>query len=219
MAIVQSPDKDELQELAEKYRITPRYGAWLEDDKFVVEVALPGVPKESITMKALQDYFSLRASRENVEYVLDLDLNFRIEPAKVTSDYTEGLLRVEFQRYDPLAYAYTLMERKKESPKEGEAEKERYRVFPSIYRHTDYSTRTVTLEISIPGVKKDHIDLKILPTALYLSAVRGDMEYSANAGFGAEIVPEKTTTEYSHGLLKVKAHVRDPMDSAKEVKL
>lgn len=222
MAVVQSPEKHDLQEDAGKYQVTPRYGAWLEEDRFVVEVALPGVPKESISMKALQDYFSLRASRENIEYVLDLDLNFKIEPGKVTSDYLEGLLRVEFQRYDPLAHAHVLMARKKalsDNGDEVQEEKPRYRVFPAIYRHTDTSTKTITIEISIPGVKQENIDLKIMPTWLFLSAGREDMEYRANASFGAEIVPEKTTTEYNKGLLKIKAEIRDPMDNAKDVVL
>ncbi|MBD3188091.1 hypothetical protein GF325_14740, partial [Candidatus Bathyarchaeota archaeon] len=91
MALVKSPDKDEIESVDKvpKYQVTPRYGGWLIDDKFILEVALPGVSKDNIQIKALQDYFTLRATRENIQYVLDLNLNFRIEPEKVTTKFVE----------------------------------------------------------------------------------------------------------------------------------
>ncbi|MHA1734094.1 MAG: Hsp20/alpha crystallin family protein [Promethearchaeota archaeon] len=110
MAMVESPSKDVQEKKEEKtkslYRVTPRYSAWLGEGKFIVQVALPGVAKENVHIRALEDYFQLRAERDNIEYTLDLDLNFRIEPDKVTTNYVEGLLRVEFERYKPLEHAY-----------------------------------------------------------------------------------------------------------------
>jgi len=199
-----------------KYKVTPRYGAWLRDDKFVLEIALPGVAKEAIKIKAMEDYFTLRAERDNIVYTLDLDLNFKIEPTKVTNNYTEGLLRVEFDRYNPLERAFTVFQR----PKPSESE-DFYQVSPRIYRDTDYDEKKVTIEMSIPGVKKEDIELKVLPTWFHLSAVRpkDKVEYAADASFGVDIVPEKTTAEYYHGLLKIHAVIHDPMDDAKEISL
>nr|MDO8115713.1 hypothetical protein [Candidatus Sigynarchaeota archaeon] len=181
MAIVQSPDKTkDLENKAKespKYKIMPRYGAWLQDDKFVVEVALPGVAKDAINIKALEDYFTLRAERDNIVYTLDLDLRFRIEPSKVTSKYTEGLLRVEFDRYNPLEHAYTALSRTSDYK-----DKKFYRTYPRMYRDIDYSDKKVLVEVSIPGVKKEDIELKVLPGSFFLSAVRpeDDLEYAAN---------------------------------------
>jgi len=219
MAIVQSPEKSkDMEEIKEqpKYKVAPRYGAWLHDDKFVLEIALPGVAKEAIKIKAMEDYFTLRAERENIVYTLDLDLNFRIEPTKVTSEYIEGLLRVEFERFKPLEKAFTVIKREKEYK-----DVTLYQIFPRIYRDTDYDSKKITVEMSVPGVKMEDIELKVLPSWFHVSAVRpkDKVEYAANVNFGIDIVPEKTTAEYYHGLLKIHATIHDPLDDAKEVPL
>jgi len=92
-----------------------------------------------------------------------------------------------------------------------------YRAYPDMERSVDYPTKTITIEVSLPGVKKDAIHLKVLPTWFHLKAQRGRMEYSANPSFGVEVIPEKTTAKYENGLLLIIAHIRDPLDSAKEV--
>ncbi len=219
MAIVQSPEKSkEMQEVKDqpKYKVTPQYGAWLHDDKFVLEVALPGVAKDGIKMKAMEDYFTLRAERDNIVYTLDLDLNFPIEPTKVTNKYTEGLLRLEFERYNPLEKAFTVFKRDRSYKDE-----KLYQVFPPIYRDTDCDGKKVSIEMSIPGVKKEDIELKVLSSWFHVSAVRPDdkIEYAANVSFGVDIVPEKTTAEYYHGLLKIHAVIHDPLDDSKEIVL
>ncbi len=90
------------------HRVVPRYGTYLENDKVILQVVLPGISKEDIQMKALKDYFTLRAQRDDVLYSLDLDFGIEIEPEKTETKYNEGLLRVEFKRYNPLEHAYTV---------------------------------------------------------------------------------------------------------------
>jgi len=94
-----------------------------------------------------------------------------------------------------------------------------YQAFPDMERVVNYKEKTVEFEISIPGVQKDNIKLKVLPTWFHLEARRGRMEYNANQSFGVEIVPEKTRAKYDNGLLSIKAFIRDPLDDAKEVQL
>ncbi|MHA1672175.1 MAG: Hsp20/alpha crystallin family protein [Promethearchaeota archaeon] len=97
------------ESVRKRYRITPKYGVYTEDDKVILQVAIPGVQKEAIQMKALKDFFTLRAIRgEDSIYVLDLDFGVKIEPEKTTSTYEEGLLRLEFLRYKPLDHAYVV---------------------------------------------------------------------------------------------------------------
>ena len=98
-----------LSETAEsevRYRIKPRYGVWTEKEHLLIQVALPGVKKDDIEMKALKDYFSLRAKRGEVEYVLDLDFGIDVEPNSTEAKYEEGLLKVKFKRYNPLEHAF-----------------------------------------------------------------------------------------------------------------
>jgi HSP20 family protein len=94
-----------------------------------------------------------------------------------------------------------------------------YRAFPDMRRHIDYDDRIVEFEVSMPGVAKENIVLKALPTWFHLKGRRGHMEYSANQAFGVEIVPEKTEAEYNNGLLHIKAHIKNPLDDAKKVQL
>ena len=89
-----------------RYRVVPKYGTYLEEDKVILQVALPGVQKNDIEMKALKDFFTLKAQRGETLYTLDLDFGVKIEPDNTKTHYEEGLLRVEFKRYNPLEYAY-----------------------------------------------------------------------------------------------------------------
>jgi len=92
-----------------------------------------------------------------------------------------------------------------------------YAIYPDIRRTINYDTKTVELEISLPGVKKEDIKLLVMPEIFHLTGKRGQMQYSANQSFGVEIVPEKTVAKYENGLMRVKAFIKDPMDAAKSV--
>lgn len=94
-----------------------------------------------------------------------------------------------------------------------------YRAYPDMRRRINYSDRIVEFEISMPGVRKENIELKALPTWFSLKATRGHMEYNANQAFGREIIPEKTTAKYDNGLLKIVAKIKDPMSDAKQIQL
>lgn len=94
-----------------------------------------------------------------------------------------------------------------------------YRIFPEISRRVDQKKKEVNIEVALPGVPKDQINLKVLPTWFYLVGRRGQMEYSGNKSFGAEIIPEKTSAKYDNGLLKIHAVIKDPMADAKVLRL
>ena len=67
-----------------RYRVVPKYGTYLEEDKVILQVALPGVKKDDIEMKALKDYFTLKAGRGETLYTLDLDFGVKIEPDNIS---------------------------------------------------------------------------------------------------------------------------------------
>jgi HSP20 family molecular chaperone IbpA len=105
----------------------------------------------------------------------------------------------------------------KDEVSEQREQKIRYRAYPDISTYVDYSKRTVEVEISLPGVSKEHISLKALPTWFYIRAPRDEIEYTANYSWGVEIAPEKTKAKYYNGLLKITAYIKDPLDGAKEI--
>ena len=91
-----------------RYRVRPRYTAWNEGDKVHIRIALPGVNREDIEMKALKDLFMLRAKRDHILYTLDINLYDEIIPDKSEAKYNEGLLEIEFTRYNPLEDAFEI---------------------------------------------------------------------------------------------------------------
>ncbi|MHA1672174.1 MAG: Hsp20/alpha crystallin family protein [Promethearchaeota archaeon] len=94
-----------------------------------------------------------------------------------------------------------------------------YRVYPDMRRRMNYKDKTVHFDVSMPGVKKENIELKALSTWFHITGSRGHMQYSANQAFGFEIAPEKTEAKYDQGLLHITAHIRDPLDDAKEIEI
>lgn len=91
-----------------RYLVTPRYAYHFDEKSFVVEVALPGVSRDTIKIKALHDYFNLSAQRGEVGYRLSLELGFEVDPAKISAKYHEGLLRIELPIVDPMSQAVEL---------------------------------------------------------------------------------------------------------------
>jgi len=96
-----------------------------------------------------------------------------------------------------------------------------YRLYPDISRYINYAGKIIDIEINLPGVKKEDIILKVLPTWFHIEAkrIKDNILYSADTNFGTEIIPTKTTAKYNNGLLAIKAYILDPLEKAKEVEL
>jgi HSP20 family protein len=97
-----------VKEYKPRYRVRPRYGIKTGQKTITLQIALPGVKKEDIEIEALKDYFTLRATREEIQYALDLDFNLEIEPEHTHAKYEEGLLTIEFKRYNPREHAISI---------------------------------------------------------------------------------------------------------------
>jgi len=190
------PIEEQSRKNLSQYQVRPKYGAWIDDNKrLILEIVLPGVKKDQIQLKSLKDFFMLRASRENIQYVLDLELNMEIIPDKTKAIYEEGLLRVELTRFNPLEQAFIVpingVKRDSVCKEDIADQDEQYWILPEVSREVDYDKNKVELEIALPGVKEDQICLKILPDWFNLIAKRDKFEYRANSGFGSEVIPEK----------------------------
>jgi HSP20 family protein len=92
-------------------------------------------------------------------------------------------------------------------------------VSPNVCFDTDEDQTNGTLEIALPGVKKEDIDLKINEDGYSLSAARGDIKYVASQAFCCPVVPEKATAKYENGLLQISVPFKDSMENAVEVKI
>lgn len=96
---------------------------------------------------------------------------------------------------------------------------ERINVSPDVCSYYDDNDTKLIVEVSLPGVKKEDISLKMLEDSLSLSAPRDDMQYVTTLAMCCPIVPEKTEAKYENGLLKIIAPFKDEMENAHEIKI
>ena len=73
-----------------------------ENDKLVVEFAIPGAPTDTIDLKILPDSVHLTAPARDIEYVSALALAWPVKPDKAEAAYEHGLLRIEVPFKDPM---------------------------------------------------------------------------------------------------------------------
>ncbi|MFH1754354.1 MAG: Hsp20/alpha crystallin family protein [Candidatus Latescibacterota bacterium] len=66
-----------------------------ENNKLVVEFAIPGAPTDTIDVKILEDSIHLTAPARDIEYVSALALGWSVKPDKAEANYEYGLLRIE----------------------------------------------------------------------------------------------------------------------------
>jgi len=96
---------------------------------------------------------------------------------------------------------------------------EKIKVGPDICSYIDDEGEVLTVEISIPGVKRDKIDLKLTEDSLYLTAPRDDVEFVGTLAFCCPVVPDKAEARYEDGLLKLTVPFKDQMANAVRVKI
>jgi len=94
---------------------------------------------------------------------------------------------------------------------------ERIKVTPEVCSYTDEEHNRLTMEISLPGVKKEDIKLKMHDDSVYLSAPREDVEYVTAFAFCCPVVPGKAEAKYENGLLRINAPFKDVMEDAVSV--
>jgi HSP20 family molecular chaperone IbpA len=73
-----------------------------EQNKLIVEFAIPGAPTETIDVKVLKDSVYLLAPARDIEYVSALALVWTVKPDKAEATYEHGLLRIEVPFKDPM---------------------------------------------------------------------------------------------------------------------
>jgi len=97
--------------------------------------------------------------------------------------------------------------------------KERIKVSPDVCTYNSEDNKTLILEISIPGVDRKDIDLRMLDDSFTLNAPREDVEFTVALSLCCPVRAADTKAEYHNGLLRIEAPYKDFMENAVRVEV
>ncbi len=96
---------------------------------------------------------------------------------------------------------------------------DKFRVTPDVCTYMSEDEHTLNIEVSIPGVKKDAIRLKMLDDSFSLTAPGQDVEYVAASAFCCPVKATEAQANYADGCLKIAVPFKNTFENAVEVRV
>jgi HSP20 family molecular chaperone IbpA len=95
------------------------------------------------------------------------------------------------------------------------------RVNPVVCAEYDEEADAYEVEIQLPGVNRENVDLKVLPGGFMVRAPRSDndTEYIGSYAFCCPVDEEKVEANFKNGLLKAHFKLQQPYDKAHKVEI
>ena len=80
---------------------------------------------------------------------------------------------------------------------------------PHMFACLDAEGENYIVEVDLPGVNKEHIDLSMHEAIIHVLAEREDLAFHGHLHFPIKVNPKKAKAKFSNGLLKVEVPVKE----------
>ena len=94
---------------------------------------------------------------------------------------------------------------------------EKVKLNPNIFSYPDFEHAQLHMEISLGGMKREDITLKMHDDSFYLRVPGDDFEYVASMAFCCPVNAKEAKAKFENGLLKVVVPFKDRLEDAVDV--
>lgn len=92
-------------------------------------------------------------------------------------------------------------------------------VSPDICVFNDENIETLNIQIELPGVDKNDIDLRFYEDGFYIVAKSEDTKYMGAYSLIFSVTPEKAIADYSNGLLTINVPYKNPFQEGVKINI
>ncbi len=95
--------------------------------------------------------------------------------------------------------------------------KEQFKITPDVCSYISEDDRTLNIEVSIPGVNRDGIRLRMVEDSFSLQASGKEVSYVTASAFCCPVRAAEAHADYKDGCLKITVPFKDPFENAVQV--
>lgn len=96
---------------------------------------------------------------------------------------------------------------------------ERVKLAPNIFAYPDYEHQELHMEISLGGIKKEDIILKMHDESFFLQVPHNDYDYVASEILCCPVKAGEAKAKFENGILKVTAPFKDQMEDTVQIQI